>query len=242
MYSSLATGAAGGPAKKCACYDTNFRHRQRFLIPGARQSPVMPTPQALSSTRGSRSQGSSWSASGLGSLGLGRDGFDGRPPRCVLPSRRLPQPRAHSPRARTWLTASWRHPRSLRNPGRSTGFTDCMPPESPGIRQTSIRAMTKHQSENAVRRRQDKRAGRASRAVRAQARGHPESVERGAGARLRRIFAAQSGCRRRRAAQHRTASFRRSGVAHSCNDRLLDRGVHALFQTTGARPVRVPDR
>ena len=26
------------------------------------------------------------------------------------------------------------------------------------------------------------------------------------------------------------------------NDRLLDRGVHALFQTTGARPVRVPDR
>lgn len=102
----------------------------------------------LSSTKGSRSLGSSWSASGLGSLGLGRDGFDGRPPRCVLPSRRLPQPRAHSPRARTWLTASWRHPRSLRNPGRSTGFTDCMPPESPGIRQTSIRAMTKHQSEN----------------------------------------------------------------------------------------------
>ena len=241
MYSSLATGAAGGPAKKCACYDTNFRHRQRFLIPGARQSPVMPTPQAPFIHEGIAVAGEQLERIGPGLPRSGARWIRGPPATMRTPSRRLPQPRAHSPRARTWLTASWRHPRSLRNPGRSTGFTDCMPPESPGIRQTSIRAMTKHQSENtssaaARTSAQSVRAEQSERKRAAILKASKEVLAQGyAEFSLRKVAAAAGGSA---PCSIISAIWSRS----FCNDRLLDRGVHALFQTTGARPVRVPDR
>ena len=242
MYSSLATGAAGGPAKKCACYDTNFRHRQRFLIPGARQSPVMPTPQAPFIHEGIAVAGEQLERIGPGLPRSGARWIRG-PPATMRTPLAPPAPAEGSLASGENLVDSLMAPSSLfAKPGRSTGFTDCMPPESPGIRQTSIRAMTKHQSENtssaaARTSAQSVRAEQSERKRAAILKASKEVLAQGyAEFSLRKVAAAAG------AAQHRAASFRRSGVAHSCNDRLLDRGVHALFQTTGARPVRVPDR
>ena len=157
-------------------------------------------------------------------------------------SRRLPQPRAHSPRARTWLTASWRHPRSLRNPGRSTGFTDCMPPESPGIRQTSIRAMTKHQSENtssaaARTSAQSVRAEQSERKRAAILKASKEVLAQGYAEFSLRKVAAAAAC----------GSAPCSIISAIWSRSFLQRSTprprsSCAIQTTGARPVRVPDR
>ena len=241
MYSSLATGAAGGPAKKCACYDTNFRHRQRFLIPGARQSPVMPTPQAPFIHEGIAVAGEQLERIGPGLPRSGARWIRGPPATMRTPA--PPAPAEGSLASGENLVDSLMAPSSLfAKTGRSTGFTDCMPPESPGIRQTSIRAMTKHQSENtssaaARTSAQSVRAEQSERKRAAILKASKEVLAQGYAEFSLRKWPPPPACGSAPCSII-SAIWSRS----FCNDRLLDRGVHALFQTTGARPVRVPDR